>query len=280
MKILFPTDFSESADHAFVYALKIADKLKADVTTLHVYDGTVSTINDSSTIVSVYDSLTLETFENYKDHIPHLRSIAQECDLEHVDCRHSMVKTSDRGVVSTIVHQASELDVDYIVMGTTGASGLKEVFIGSIAAEVLENAHCPVLAIPYKAEFDGSIDKLAVATEYDDKDIETYRHAMQFAKLFGAELHVIHVDIAHTEEFTHRMDDFLKKCPDYDRVVAVVVDNTSIEHGLAEYLADNSIDIIATRVTRRNFFEELFTYSMTKKLANHLAVPVLGLHEN
>ena len=77
MKILFPTDFSKAADHAFIYALKVADKIGGEITTVHVYDVPhVRAAHLRHTMSKVYDSIALEQFENYKDHIPHLREIA------------------------------------------------------------------------------------------------------------------------------------------------------------------------------------------------------------
>ena len=84
-RILFPTDFSEASNNAFVYALKLADAMKAELITLHAYElpqlhmgGMPNTLKD------VYDSIELENFENFKDQIPVLRDIAEKHNLSHV----------------------------------------------------------------------------------------------------------------------------------------------------------------------------------------------------
>jgi len=279
MRILFPTDFSEAADHAFIYALNVADKIGGEITTVHVYDVPhVRAAHLRHTMRKVYDSIALEQFENYKDHIPHLREIASNNNMQHIRVNHAMEEISKHGIVQTIVNAGRKAKADFIIMGTTGASGLKEVFLGSVAAEVLENATAPVLAIPLKAKFDGHINKIAFATLYVEGDKGALKSTLKFAKKVGAKVMCVHVDTSHTEPYSKRMEDFIEEFKDSDNLEWEVVDNTSVEEGLVDFVDDNDIDILAMYIKKRNFIEELFTYSLTKKMANHLAVPVFGLH--
>jgi nucleotide-binding universal stress UspA family protein len=176
------------------------------------------------------------------------------------------------------VAKANQIEADFIVMGTTGASGLKEAFLGSVAAEVLENSSCPVMAVPHAARFDGKMDRIAFATDYHDLDKPTLKSAATFASWFGATLDVVHIDTTHTEPYTAGMYKFLDSIEALPNVKPFVLDHTSIEEGLVQFLEENKTDILAMRVKKRNFIQELFTYSMTKKMANHLHIPVLGLH--
>ncbi len=280
MKILFPTDFSEAADRAFIYALNVADRIGGEITTVHVYDVPhVRAAHLPHTMSKVYDSIALEQFENYKDHIPHLREIATENNMGHISVNHSMVEISKHGIVQTIVNAGRKAKADFLVMGTTGASGLKEAFLGSFAAEVLENAMAPVLAVPVRAEFDGLLDTIAFATEYREEDADALRSTINFAKLLDAKVLCVHVDTSHTEAYTKRMEAFMDKFKDTESLVWEVVDNVSVEEGLVDFVDNNEVDILAMYIKKRNFIEELFTYSLTKKMANHLAVPVFGLHK-
>src|SRR4051812_7903078 len=86
-KILFPTDFSKASCNAFVYALHLAEKVGAEIITLHVYQFPVL---DSNYIdvplyqAEVYESLELNNFENFKSHIPMFHGIAKSHNLEHI----------------------------------------------------------------------------------------------------------------------------------------------------------------------------------------------------
>ncbi|CAN5532599.1 hypothetical protein BH23BAC1_BH23BAC1_33470 [soil metagenome] len=68
---------------------------------------------------------------------------------------------------------SEELDIDLVVMGTTGATGLKEVFLGSNTSHAIENLDCPVLAIPEHTKF-SPINKIFYATDFQSEDIENH----------------------------------------------------------------------------------------------------------
>ena len=138
--ILFPTDFSNNANSAFIYALQLAKKMEVELLVLHAYKLPEIKTNLPKTIREVYDSIEIEEFENFKDHIPLLRKIAEENQLSDVSIK-SILEEGD--TVSTILNVAKKQESGMIVLGTKGASGLKKVFIGSVAGEVLENASCP-----------------------------------------------------------------------------------------------------------------------------------------
>ena len=278
-KILFPTDFSRAADNAFRYALEVADHEGAEITTVHVYE--LPELHSShlpNTLKQVYDSITLETFENYRDNVPHLRKIAQDEGKTHLRIQHMMIDSKRQGTVNGISHTARTIGADMIIMGTTGASGIKEVFLGSVAAEVMENAPCAVLAVPVKAKYDGNIDRIAVTVEYGHEDEQTCRYVLAFAGHFDAEVVCLHVDVSHTENINRRMEKLKEKLGDDVKMRFEVIDHTSIEKALAKDVEQPKVDILAMHIRKRNFFQELFSYSMTKRLAYHLEIPILAIH--
>ena len=133
-KILFPTDFSETADRAFVYALKMADKMNAQITTLHVWQP-VPVLEHYAPMPyeKIYEMLDLANFENYRDEVPHLRALAQENDLGHIKLSHVL----DSGLTErAIVSIAEKEQPDLIIMGTQGASGLIYNYIWYIISDI------------------------------------------------------------------------------------------------------------------------------------------------
>ena len=82
-KILFPTDFSETANNALLYALSLAESQDATVYVLHVYELPIINGGISAGLVqNVYDTVKFGQFENFKDNIPQLRKIAEENGLK------------------------------------------------------------------------------------------------------------------------------------------------------------------------------------------------------
>ncbi|MCB0643618.1 MAG: universal stress protein [Phaeodactylibacter sp.] len=274
-KILFPTDFSEAANHAFVYALNVAKRMGASITTLHTYQlPDINAVNLPHTLQEVYDSIDLEEFENYRDSVPALHRIATDNGLDQVPIEHVMEKGT---TVPTILQTANAVGADMIIMGTTGASGLKEIFLGSVAGEVLEKANCTVLTIPHKAVFDGKIDKIALTTEFKDEEVKALRRVLDFAELFGGEVHCINVDTSHTHFYTKGMEKLKAEFSDRKNIHFEVLEGEFIMDAVVQYLEDHQIDILAMVTHKRNFFQELFKFSMTKSMSYHSNIPILSI---
>lgn len=276
-KILFPTDLSDAANHAFIYALQLADKWQASITTLHVYQELqVGDVHLPGSLYNFYQTMDLYSFQNYKDSIPVLVDLAEKNDMGHIEVRHML---QEGEVVKNILEAADQEAADMIVLGTTGARGLKEIFLGSVAGEILENATCPVLAVPAKAEFDGTIDNIAYATGYQAADVDALHKLVELFESFNPNFHCISVDLAHTANWTHQMEEFKQTVGETAQPIHYqVIDSTDIQKGITDYLADKQIDIITMLTHKRNFIQELFNYSKTKALAYHASTPVLALH--
>lgn len=274
-KILFPTDLSEAAEKAFIYALQFAEELEADLYTLHVYPKPdLRPGGLSRTLADFYESYDLEQFQNFKDSIPTLREIQQAQGLGHLNVQHLL--KSGR-TVQSIIETASEEAVDMIIMGTTGARGLKAIFMGSVAGEVLEYAECPVLAVPENARFDGKLDNIAFALSYQEEEIKAFQKVLDLAKPFQANIHCVNVDLAHTSAYTGRMEQFKTQLPAYERTRFEVLDGLDVKEALSKYMDENELDILAMVTHKRNFFQELFRYSRAKDFSYYTDVPVLSI---
>lgn len=274
-KILFPTDLSEASTKAFIYALHLADKSGAVITTLHVYRRPeVKAAGLPRTLEEFYATYDLEEFQNYKDSIPALRDIQKSSGFSHVKVNHVLKSGKP---VDTILKVAGEEEADMIVMGTTGATGLKKIFLGSVAGQVLEQAACPVLAVPEKAIFDGVIDRIAFTTSYKEEEKKALRKAIDILEPFHPEVHCINVDLAHTDFHTHAMDKFKQDFKEEERLRFHVLDGNDIREMITSFLQENDIDILAMATHKRSFLDELFNYSKTKMMSYHADTPILSI---
>lgn len=274
MRILFPTDFSEAACHAFIYALKMAKKLNADLLTLHVFHRPdVRAIHLPRTLSDLYEGLELEEFEEYRASIQKLHNTAKEHMLDQVPIKHIMAEGE---VPGSIIETAKKESADFIVMGTKGAGWLKQIFMGTVAAEVMENASVPVLAVPDEAEFDGKIDKIGVTINFQEEDYAMIKSVLRFAKPFEADVYCINVDVSNSLDLTEREDAFISRFDGVDRLHFEILSGTDIQKSLSEYMEENQIDIIAMLSRKRSFIEEIFHFNQAKKLSYQSKVPVFA----
>jgi nucleotide-binding universal stress UspA family protein len=274
-KILFPTDFSDVSRNAFIYALKLAENLGAEVITLHVYDlPTLSAGGMPNTIKEVYDSIELENFENFKDEIPFLRKIAEENNLGHISVS-NVLKHGD--FVWTLNHVAKDENIDLIVMGTEGASGLKEVFVGSMSGSVLVESKSNVLIVPKKGSFK-TIKHIGFTTRFRDKDISALKDVLQIAHGFQAKVHCLYVKTGHSDVSEETIKQWKENFKD-DNLKFQIIENNNIKDSILVFTELEKIDLLALVTYKRGFFQELFDQSLAQKLSYHVKVPLLAIKE-
>lgn len=265
MNILIPTDFSDNADLATEFAFKIAAASNGKVTVLHAYDLPYS---DRSMSTSLLEVMKENAESNMKDLESKLRDKYQG-EFE------TLVRL---GNPIRLIAESSKLpEVDLVVMGTKGASGLEEVLIGSNAASVIQNTKKPVLVIPPGAEW-SAIDKIVFACDLDPKVKEQPLQRLRtFAQTLGASIDVVHIQSEKAPQQGSR--DFYSK--NLEGVVHefTILKNDDIEQAITAEAKKEDAKVIAAIAKRYGFFEGMFHRSITSRLAYHTQLPLLVLHE-
>lgn len=129
--ILYPTDFSPLAYHAFEVACALAHDYKARLVLLHVHEPPVPMGELVPTEPPGYRESLMRDLQG----LTPLPPIAVEYRLE------------EGPVAEGIVRVANETKSDLIVLGTHGRSGLRRILLGSVAESVLREAPCLVLTV-------------------------------------------------------------------------------------------------------------------------------------
>lgn len=274
-KILFPTDFSDTANNALVYALKMAENQEATLYVLHAYEMPVISATANPVMVQdVYKTIELSNFENFKDQVPQIREIARKHNLDHVPMQFIL----EEGFLNTILKKrVKEENIDLVVMGTNGNSGLDKKILGSNTSNAISSLDVPVLSVPHDAIFDG-IKSIAFSTLFKPQDKAVLDKLIPMARRFGATIKCIHIsalrdnlDLAVMQSW----EDNYKDAP----IKFYVLENKDVEKAIFDFIDIENIDLLVSITRNRNFFERLFTSSMTKKLSYHTYVPVLAFHE-
>jgi nucleotide-binding universal stress UspA family protein len=274
-KILFPTDFSHVSNNAFIYALKLADSINAEIITMHVYHlPQVNYINVSEYLHEIYDVTELSHFENYKDEVPVLRRIAEENNLDHVKISHVLILGN---LIEEIQKITKHEYIDFIVMGTKGASGLKETFLGTVATKVMNDVKAVVLAIPERCKYE-PVKNLLFITEYQADDTQSFLKVKALAKVFQAHIECLRVVPQHRENNINNMRNWEELIDNHNIKLHSVTGN-DVEGIILNFIDSHKINMIAMHVHRKNFFEKLFEISLSKKLAFHINIPILAIHE-
>lgn len=279
-RIVLPTDFSENAWHAMKYALTIFRDVPCDFFIVNAFQVGSSGLSTKMGMANDTRLFQLMKEESERE----LKRVMERIHGRGTNNKHSFKTLS---VADTLVNAIGKTvynqGVDYIVMGTKGASGVREVFMGSNTYKIIKEIDfCPVLAIPDDYEIQPSINTILLATGYEHS-FETYelKPVLKLAKHFGSNIKIVHV--GPEEALNERQLESktalegLLKVADYQFLDAA--ENISVNATLQQLIEeDNSIQLIVMINHDHTFFERLTREPVIKKIAFNTKVPFLVIH--
>lgn len=275
--ILVPVDFSDNSKNAMDYAILLANKLKMKLVLLHAFHPSMAEM--------ISDSYKIATHKNI-DGSPEEMKNELKIWQEAVSGSEKNLKCStifmEGDLADEITRLVEEDEVDLVVMGTKGVTGLKEVFIGSNTAKVIENVSCPVIAVPADYQFDG-IKKIIFATDYHDSDIDSIRFMVKLSLLFDSELIIVHMadgelKIRYEKDLLEYFMERVIKSVSYSKMKFYLLTGTDVSKSLNEYIAKESTDLFAISTKDRILSGPIFNRSVTRGFANHIQIPLLAFH--
>lgn len=197
-KIIVPTDFSYASKDALAYAISIAPLLEASVKLVHVHDGSFNTNYPYMVHAGLgrQESLMkdLEDFNTFEG-------------AGGVAVKEKVVVTYQAvGGMPTkeLIKLSKSPDTLLMVMGKTGKSVSTNRLFGSISRDVATAAHCPVLLIPRAGSYTG-IRNILYASDYEAIDQFTLQKTVDFASLFKAVLHFVHITETSSQDTYYKV---------------------------------------------------------------------------
>ena len=265
-KILVPTDFSKNAQNALQFALAFANEYGSEITLIHTFKLYSSTGMFVSVEAYMEDDARKDLVKTIKESRANLKNGAS--------IKHKLYRGDAAPVIAAI---ADKEDFDLIIMGTQGASGLKEIFTGSTTNAVIQASSTPLLMIPEK--FDFRLPKTAVFA-VDQEEItneKVLRPLLKIAEAFQTKIEVFHQDAGDTDVgLTGKIRQYL------DPVEASYhfrLDKQNITASIAEFSDEVQADLLCMVRRKRSFLEKIFHQSVTKEEIFHAKIPLLLLHD-
>lgn len=271
-KIIVPVDFSENSENALQVAAMLAKKHNLALYPLHMLDIQDVSINESVSYqherTALYLKLAEKRFKEFlkKDYLK---------DLEVVP----LIKHYK--VFSEVDSIASEVNADLIVMGSHGATGLKEFFVGSNTEKVVRYANLPVLVVKNNlpnVDFKDAV----VATDFSEESVDVFKNVLKTLDIFNAVKHVIYVNLPNenfksTVEMQQMANDFYMKVEgNTDRMISTnFICDRSIEDGILSFSNSIGADLITVITHGRKGLSHIFSGSVAEDVTNHAALPIM-----
>ena len=139
-RVLIPTDFSDYSAEGLKYGCALAEKFEAEIHLLHVLE------MHPSTTPTFGGGLALTNFVQESKEAAN-QALSKLPTTEWSSGRSIVRATADGSPFVEIIRYAKDNDIDLIVMGTHGRSGLTQMLIGGVAEKVVRKSPCPVLTV-------------------------------------------------------------------------------------------------------------------------------------
>ncbi|MBX2970644.1 MAG: universal stress protein [Cyclobacteriaceae bacterium] len=270
-KILVPCDFSEQAVSAFRFAIDVATQAKGEIHLINVVE--VPVLHDSvlMPVMAFEEALFKELREKAEKQFKKIRE-------KYAPERLKVTSQVIFGPVSRMLADYIEgNEIDLVVMGTRGASGVREVLIGSNAEKMVRNSSVPVIAVKKyvkAATIKNIVFPNTLNTEHQEDLVMKVKALQSF---FKATLHIVWINTPTNftrDSVTHkRLQAFAKRFMLKDFTINVFNDPYE-EAGTINFAQEIGADMIAMGTHGRKGIAHFFSGSVAEDVVNHVDCPI------
>lgn len=268
-KILVPCDFSGQAMDAFRFAIELAQPEADEIELLHVIE--LPVLNDTT----LMPTLSFEA-EYMKDAAELARKNFQRM-IKPVKKKIGLSWSVEYGnPASTILFQVKRKKSNLVVMGTKGASGLKEYFVGSNTEKIVRLCPVPVVAVPAGVSI-ASLKNLVFPTLLTGDQDALMNEVKELQETLKARLHVVFINtpaLFRRDKESHELMDKLVRRHKLARYTLNVHNDISEEEGIVNFANKVGKCIVVMGTHGRRGLGHLMTGSVTEDVVNHIKSPV------
>lgn len=273
-RILLPTDFSDNAYNAIQYAVQF---FKNEVCTFYVLNTFTPTSYAAGYLVEnpvPYGIEEVAMIHSKKE----IGKVEKMIQREFPNKKHHFVKLS---VFNTVVAEIKKViqtyNIDLIIMGTKGATGLKEILIGSQTMYTMKKVKCPVIAVPEGFKYEKP-KEILFPTDYQLNTSNPILLPLikNICSIHNSRLHILNayygVSLDQKQKETKEFIDeyFKENCHIFQ-----IADGMDVLEAIEDYQKFHIINLLVMVHNKHSFFENLLFTPVINQIAYHLNVPFL-----
>jgi nucleotide-binding universal stress UspA family protein len=273
--IIVPTDFSDHAYHALFYATRLFPAESCKVLLVHSY------LEESSRQLSAINPINNQqiqldlraTIQSRLEAVTsRIKKESPKMNLS-IECMYGALPLHQ--IINDLI---SNIDVQFVVMGTKGASGLEAVFIGSQAVRVLkEIAATPVFLIPEGAHKQVP-DKMVYAVDF--KNNLSSKDTALIKKLIYAQnaaMHIVHIHNSTTREndIAPFYENLKKQLDPINFITNWIASDDAVEEELKQYCNLHNSNMLVLKYHKYGLLKGLLKTSTVEKISFHASIPLL-----
>ncbi|MDU8885700.1 universal stress protein [Yeosuana sp. MJ-SS3] len=271
--ILLPTDFSDNSYNAIKYALKL---FKSERCTFYVLNAYIPKIYNIEYVLVNPAQFGLADVVKDKSLIG-LEDTVKKIKSKFNNPNHQFKTIAAfNNLILEIKETVEEKKIDYIVMGTKGTTGAKEILFGSNTVQTFKNIKCPVLAIPSNFVFESPLEILFPSDyeiNFQDKHLQPI---IDIASTYHSRVNILNVSYGY--DLTKAQEKNRLKLEIYFKNIAHLfhsVSNQDITQAISNFQLKTKINLLVMINNKHSFFENLFFKSTINQIGFHLNIPFL-----
>lgn len=275
--ILLPTDFSESSVNAIDYAVQLFRNEECTFYVLNTYQPvaiyTATTYGNNPQLDMDLGQLFQKKSESK------IKALIETISSKYSNILHSYKGISSFNMLSVEIEEIVEDNqIDAIIMGTNGASGLKEVFIGSETMQVIKNATVPVIGVPAGATFKNLKDIL-FTTDYN---IDQRQKGLALLKSIynKQQSRLTFLNVYQGKSLTTTQAENKKALDNYfnrDAHLTQIAEDMKVLEAIEDFQISHKVDLLILVHNKHSFFENLLFEPVVQKTVHHSSVPFMIL---
>ncbi|KAA1247386.1 universal stress protein [Aquimarina sp. RZ0] len=282
-KILLPTDFSGNSWNAIEYAVALFKNSVCTFFLLNAY----SEIEYESVHISDIPSERATENTIRVAAIKNLEHIKTTVEKIHPNPKHSFEIVAGLGLLTDVTQEIVKREkIDLVIMGTKGATGAKEVFLGSNTVRMINRIkNCPVLGVPESFTFGLKPLEIIFATDFNHfYSREELVPLLDIATSFHAIVRIVYVQkdtdvLTEEQKFNLEMlQTYLKGIKNYQHTL--VNSTNSIAESLTTFAENMGVHLIAMLYYKHGFIEKLTREPVINTVSFHTRIPFLILPES
>lgn len=270
-RFLVPTDFSEQAENALHLAAQLARKFEGEIYLLHMLELPLDLVDP--VMGSSSNDLPEALFFMRLAH-KRFAEIRTRPYLEGITIHEKVLFNA---AFDGIMETSRDCNCDLIIMGSKGANGFKELFVGSNTEKVVRTSETPVLVIK-KEHPNFKVHNFVFATDFAPEARKILPQVTKFAELFEARLHLVYINTASkflsSEEADLQMETFMEGTG-FDSYTLNVFNDRTVESGILNFAKKLDSNLVGIGTHGRSGIAHFFNGSVSEDLVNHANRPVI-----
>ena len=267
--ILLPTDFSDNSWTAIKYAIRFFENIECNFYVLHVNRFDSLVVNDAAltlnhdVIEEIYTKPTKQKLRNV---------LKQILKLTANHKNHKFYTLTDYGFfIESIRKNVDEKQIDCIVIGTKGASGLEKIILGTNTADIITKVKCNVLAIPENAEY-VTPKEIAFPTDFSlSNNLQVLQPMADVIEQVNANLRILHIskNKADLNEDQNKNKELLEDYFNNYKFSFHYLTNKKVEDAIQCFVEIRGINLICMVGKNLNYFQQILFHSKVENISYH-----------